>query len=515
LTNALRNLGRSLLSVVAMALAALMMTASLTVAQGYTPQRAEAYRNFLGGDILVYPAWTWPAEADLESLRPGDLTLSAFSASFGSPLRYFHPNYYTDGYLTTSPQGAPRYSMFESRAEFEATIAVIAAKPNVTAVVPYVGLPVIRATLGGRAVFSEDWVVRACPPALLAGPNGEFPPVWADVSRAGGSGTEHGATLKTGRWLTGVEDGLVMIVNYRVPGMGGDYALDQKIRLTLPRLLPAGAGRPARFADPREAVEVELTVVGVYDLPSRVLTWKDKMGVDQSEQLYWRAPELLVPPKTMEHLLSVLGVGPEDIPPAGALLVSLQNQSQAEATAGEIRRSVSGLSVVSVARETTYANQRRLPEPILRCPLDALPKPPPVGQPVIPAETSGLFGLILFGFAGLLAAGSGTLLVLKRRAEFAILKAIGLRNYEVGLVVVVEAVTLAAVGCLAGFGVGLVGSLPSLLANGVDLGLALAWLGRTFGLVVTTTLGFAVVFSLAPLIRTLRITVMEVVRTDE
>jgi len=85
----------------------------------------------------------------------------------------------------------------------------------------------------------------------------------------------------------------------------------------------------------------------------------------------------------------------------------------------------------------------------------------------------------------------------------------------VGLVVVVEAVTLAAVGCLAGFGVGLVGSLPSLLANGVDLGLALAWLGRTFGLVVATTLGFAVVFSLAPLIRTLRITVMEVVRTDE
>lgn len=499
-----------------MGLAALMMTASLTVAQGYTPQRAEAYRNFLGGDILVYPAWTWPAEADLESLRPGDLTLSAFSASFGSPLRYFHPNYYTDGYLTAVEGGAPRYSMFESRAEFEATIAQIRAMPGVARVSAYTCLPVLGTNLGGTIrVSTTDWMVRACPPALLAGPDGEFPAVWADVLRPGGTGTEHGVSLKGGQWLSEDEDGLVAMIPDGVPGMGGARALGQKIRLVLPSLIPAGSGRPARFAGPEEVREVELTIVGIYELPTRVLSWRDKRGEPQQEQLYWRAPEVLVPPKTLDRLLRMLGLGPEDVPPVGALLVSLEDQSAVEAVAGELRRSLAGLSVVSVTQETDYANQRRLPEPILQYPRELLTAPPPLGQPVIPAQAEGFFGFILFGFAGLVAAGSGTLLVMRRRAEFAILKAIGLRNWEVGITVVVEVSTLAAVGCLCGFGLGAISALPSLLANGVDAGKSVALLARSLGLVVASTLGIGVVSSLAPLARTLRISVMEVMRTDE
>jgi ABC-type antimicrobial peptide transport system permease subunit len=133
----------------------------------------------------------------------------------------------------------------------------------------------------------------------------------------------------------------------------------------------------------------------------------------------------------------------------------------------------------------------------------------------VPADTGNLFAVLLFAFAGLVAAGNATLLVLSRRTEFAILKAIGLRGFEVGFTVMVEVVTLATVGLLVGFTAGEIMALPIFLTNGLGLSAVVRAIGQDLGVVAPVTLGCAIVFSLAPMAKTLSITVAEVMRANE
>jgi ABC-type antimicrobial peptide transport system permease subunit len=195
--------------------------------------------------------------------------------------------------------------------------------------------------------------------------------------------------------------------------------------------------------------------------------------------------------------------------------VSLRDQSKAVAVTEELRGLVPTLSVVTVAQEADFANARNLPETIYECPPDFRPRPLPLSQPAVPPEARQFFGLLLFGFAGLVAAGNSTLMVLSRRTEFAILKAIGMRGFEIGLVVMVEVVTLAVIGLVLGFSVAEVGSLPIILTNRIGPAAVLKAIGRDFAIVASATLACAVVFALVPMSRTLRITVAEAMRGDE
>jgi len=137
---------------------------------------------------------------------------------------------------------------------------------------------------------------------------------------------------------------------------------------------------------------------------------------------------------------------------------------------------------------------------------------------VLAALTSTVTGLLLatinplFGFAGLVAAGNSTLMVLSRRTEFAILKAVGLRGFEIALVVMVEVVALAVVGLLIGFGLAEIGNLPIILTNKIGTRAVVAALLGDFSIVAAATLGCAVVFALIPVSKTLRITVAEAMR---
>ncbi len=551
LTNSIRNIGRSLLTVVAMALAAFMMTSSLTVGEGYTPGRAAEYRAYLGGDVLVYPTWTWPTEADVANLKAGEARLAALPASFGSPLRYFHPDYYARGYLTTAPE-VPAYSMFPDAGAQEQAVEAVKATAGVTGVVPYEAVPVMsggldlfNATGQGASVAQASlsgFYVRECPPNLLgdADPAGlprelrlvdgtANPPDTITVITGSGGQTladvmdwKMGVVPSGGRTVAGTDgDALVAMINRRavipradlgaksvvLPGPGG-----QTVKLTLPRIVARGGSYYYDFADP---VTVDIRVVGTYDVLSRLYQWMPAKDVHIFEQLYLEAPELLMPPGGFDKLLAVMGLPPGAPPPVGALAVRLADQSKTEETVGLLRQALPGLSVVSVAQETAFANAHGQPERVYMAPAGDRPRPLPARQPSVPAESGNIFGLLLFGFAGLVAAGNTTLVVLNRRMEFAILKAIGLRGFEVALMVVAEVLTLSIIGLLIGFAAGETSALPVILTNGVPLGTVATQLGRDFGIVAAATLGCAVIFSVVPMSKTLRITVSEAMRGNE
>lgn len=517
MVNALRNLSRSTMTVLAMALAAFMMTASLTITEGYTPARAATYRDFLGGDLLVYPAWTYPTEAEMDALTAGAargrLRLAALPPSFVSPLRFFHPNYYWDGYLAADTAWVPGYSMFRSRTEMSGTVSALRGRPEVSSVAAYSGLPVVGGTV------PDGSVVRECPPTLLAEPGRET------VSRPGdepgrpvrpGSGGP-AMYLDQGRWLTsadgtGPSDSRMaaMVNRAAMPGA----APGQILRLELPRVVVSGSemSEPT-YAGATETVAVDVEVVGVYQVYGRLLHYNiDKQ--DYYEALFLDAPEILLAPSAYQAVLEAVGVGPETVPPVGALVVGVHDLSRVEALAAELRSFLPGYSVVTVARELTYANARGLPEPIHLCPWEHRPRPLPLDQPVVPAGSKFTTGAILFAFAGLVAAGNATMLVVGRRKEFAILKATGLRGFEVAGVILVEVVTLAVMGLALGFGAAELSAMPILLTNKIAAGELAARLLRDLGVVGAATVGASVVFALIPMIKTLSISVAEVMRDE-
>jgi hypothetical protein len=631
--NAIRNLNRSLLTVLALALAATVMTCSLTLSEGYTPARAAGYRAFLGGDILVYPAWVWPTQPDVAALIPREARVAALPATFGSPLRYFHPDAYQTGFITTSPDGMPRWSMFAGPGEQDEVVHVALSVPEVRGVVPYEAVPVTGGEVaivgpgidpaevgggdgvatGGERASLEGSLIRSCPVDILAGP---MPTNQEDA----------GPLLKTGRWLRAEEDGLVCLVNARalIPRRfldQGAYVFmgprGQKIRLQVPRIRQSGqvlaeapdAGRALATNPPRppgavstllangspgavstllangspgavstllangspgavstllangslgavstllangslgavstllangslgaagspgssgslvgtpyfdlsDPVTIELDVVGVYELATRHLHWSYRK-TDYYEPLYLEAPEILVPPATYRRILEAMGLPGGAPAPVGALALRLADQATAETTAETLRQALPGYSVVTTVGETAFANSRGLPEPIYVCPPLFQPPTQALRQPVLPATKGRLLGLLMFGFAGVVAAANSTLLVISRRQEFAILRAVGLRGFEVAGVVLVEVLTLALVGLALGYGVGELVTIPALRLNGVPwpeiLGLAL----RDLGVVAGTTLTATAAFSLFPMARSLSITVAEAMRAND
>lgn len=575
--NAMRNLGRSLMTVIAMGVAAFMMTASLTVGEGYTTQRAAEYRAYVGGDVLVYPGWTWPTETDLGRLKTGEPGRAVARPSFGGPLGYFHPNYYSDGYLTgDTGQPALDYSMFRSRRDMDAALTAISDASGVESVYAYSTIPIAGGSLaavdysrGGRgeSVSLSRFYLRVCPPNLLADAEADIPPELRPVATMANPpecitvNSGAGETLQDKMfWKMGVVptggrqvassdgDALVAVINRRavIPRrllrywsvmFPGDQQ-GQRLRLALPRIVPSPTpGQPPYF-DFSDPISVEIRVVGTYDVFSRLYSIMPRPGESLYEQLYLEAPELLMTQAAFDRLLTLMGLPPGGQPPVEALVLRLENQAKAVTVVEALRRSLPGLSVVSVADEAAYANQHGLPEQVYELAGDRLQARTTVtvtggsrqpfeiagvrgrtfasaGQPSVPADTGALFSVLLFGFAGLVAAGNATLVVLSRRTEFAILKAVGLRGFEVAFTVIVEVVTLAVVGMLIGFAAGEAIALPLILTSSVSPAAAIRTIGQDFAVVVLTTLGCAVVFSLAPMMKTLSITVLEAMRANE
>jgi len=308
LVNAWRNLGRSLLAVLAMGLAAMLMTGSLTLGEGYTAQRAWEYRAYLGGDILVYPDWTWPTESNVAGAPESGVGLSVLPRHFGSPLLYFHPDYYTTGYLTADDR-TPSYSMFTTAAEMDRTMAGLTAHEGILWAEPYRSIPVmdgrleIKGTGPGKPVSLAGFYLRSCPPNLLTQTMDDYPDQIRLTPRQGNhSGGEMLADKKTwesgvyvayGSPLSGLGDEPLALVNRRavIPrGSIRTQSVDlsgsgQTVVLTVPAIVPgdSGEGRPPYF-DFSRPVTVEIKVVGAYDAATRLLSWVPGPGVSYHEQ---------------------------------------------------------------------------------------------------------------------------------------------------------------------------------------------------------------------------------------
>jgi len=509
-TNVRRNFARTVLTVAGMGLAALVMTASLTLSQGYPAMAFDQYRDYLGGDILLYSHRVFVRGGDVSA--PSQWTHLRQAEDVPGPACFFQPGLRTSGFV----QGAGQLGFVAE--QVEAISSQLLAAGLVREVRPYLTVPV------GLAEFRP-----------AAGPAGAGPApsvVWDDVYlrgwRAGGGWTDLGKYVVDGRPLEGTDEGrLVCLVDSTrqrlsqiegfdfpagLPPVGGT------VSVMLPRISTSPSGEAA--VNYLEPIWVELEVVGHYEVATRTASWTPEGSggageppQPEFEQLYLTSPEIIVPYETAEAVLREISGGAVAFW-GHAIALEVDNFARVESSVDEIAAAFPQFCAVSVPRQAGAANDVWLPEPVFRVPPELWGGSRELAQVAQPVPVSRAFNVIFFAIASLLAAANGMVLVLERQREIGILKAVGAFRRDVIAMVLGEIVLLASIGAAAGFVAAEGMAVWNLLSNRTPFATVALTVGMDFIKVFGLTVMFALLFGLVPAMRTTSMTAMEVLRRE-
>ncbi len=490
--NVQRNWTKSLLGMVGVAIAAGVMTASLSLGGGYPEVSWMEYRTLMGADVVIYPGRLGVGAEDARASGddPWEWTLRRDRGL--SDLFLFQPRIYDQGYI--SP---PAESLFF---DMQRLPGVLAGDPpaGVAVVQPLLRLPA-RVVIPGAGGDEERHPapLRARDPVLDA-------EVW-DTS----------AYLARGRWLEpGDEGSLVALAQanrgpfppeegtrpgYRPPQVGDMGTVE------VPALAGYdGDGYPIWNWD--RVSEFELEVVGLFAFPTDVRPLRDpETGMYVLEtgpeggtgtmimiQHYLETEDLFIPAATWQKIWETIAP-PGELPRAYQMNLILDDMFRAKEIADGLQDQLPGATVRTVPEQVVIGRQER-------------------GQSAIPADVSVLLVAAIFLVAGLLLVGDMYVLVMQRRKEMAILKAVGMAGGQVMGLILIETVLMSIIGATLGF------VSVRLLVTGVYAlsAVSMAEVGlmtlRTGVMVVGTSVLVATLFGMLPAHLALQQTTMEVLR---
>lgn len=504
-TNVSRNLGRSVLSIIAMAVAAFVMTSSTSIAQGRPGSSYMAQRAFIGGDIVVYPdqyqlagpeaggangangangtnGATAAAGAGAAAPIDDTLTYARTAADAQNDLPDLHPELRDEGYVRSGP-----------------------ALPNV------IDLRQVQ-----QRLWNEKAVKLIYPyyelPGFQGGPGGLPSPLRGRNTLLDQSIWHLYDYVTAGRYLTSADDGkFVAVVDAQQAKEGRDVPpVGTAIEVSVPTVRQDPDG--TRWFDYSTTKTFTFTVVGQIALPTRLLTWPTPPNGSASEQLYWSTPQVFIPAATFEQIYrEVSGGNPYEFE---QLAVIVEDQSFIRQAMTELRRALPEYTAVTVADQMEQDAARGLPEKAYEAPAEVQGNPNLRTQVGVPIDLGPAMTLLLYVIAAMIVAANMVLLVTSRRQEIGVLRAVGAKGRDVVLMVLTETTALSLGGALIGFVVVRFAATWTLLSNHIGLArvglLTLTDLGRVMGV----TLVMAVVFGLLPAFRMARVSPMEVLRNE-
>lgn len=462
----LRQLSRSALVLVSLVLAAISLTASLTISSGYPLEAYRNYRDYFGGDLVVYPVriMTSPAEQ-------GHLSLYRLQNDEFSTLPIFYPHVADVGFLSASE---PHW-----RPLTDSDLDSVVGNPSVSAVRPLYRMPGWRGSLpvAFHALDENDALLRYLD---------DSPETQLDQ---GDIGVWLNRMLKPGPSL---------------PEVG------EQITLTVPTFLVMPDGS-INISD-TQVHAVTATVMGFYQLPTRVVTWMDGQAPNgvASEQGYFALDEVWL---SYSDWLRLWELGaPGQSPLAFSYAASVRNMDVLEATVSELQVNHPDLTIVSVPNLARVASKAVLIDYFYSVPprlltTDARP------QMALPEDMGRLLSLFIYLNAGLLMAARMLTGISARKKEIGILKALGARRRDIMVMAVSEAVVLSIIGSTAGFLVTYLAALMQQLTNHVALISILTDFIRSYGIVFGETVAVGLVFGMIPAWRLSNLTVSEVLRS--
>ena len=462
--NVLSRLSRSVITLIAMAVAAAVLTAGLSMSQGTTASAFLEYRVYFEGDIAIFsPGFIGasPLSKDNTSIERRLLADSGFN-----PLLQLYPDFTHKGYLASSS--------WEYRPFTPEEITKLRAVAGVASVEPFLQMP---ASANGREM------------TLRPEPVG-----YADYISSGRRPVARNEHLEVVVNAYGsIECKVGDIVYFDIPS----YRLDAK-------------GVP--YVDMTEpAITYKATVVGLVSFPSRTIHFSTPQGMAH-EDGYVHTSEVFL---TLEDWQSIWQKHSESMSYSPlSLRLRVANMAEVKALTQSIKAMFPEFAVFGVPEMLGHGFRYGLLDkfyiaPAWTCAGEAMPN-----DLVAQEDFAPLTSALLLVNAGMLMASQMLAAVASRRNEIGVLKAIGARRREVTAMILVEALMLALMGSLIGFFVIRLAAIHQSMTNGIPLRQIFADTGAEMGLVLSLTVGVALIFGVLPAWNISRLSVMEVFRRD-
>ena len=467
--NVLRRLGRSILALLAMSIAAAVLTSGLSLSKGLPPTAFGNYREYFGGDIMVFT----PGFVGASPLQESDAVLvrrSIIDSGF-NPLVKYYPMF-AEGYYAQEDWD---YKPFTT-----ADLKEILSLPGVA-----------------------EAHVHYTMPASLSGDSRNFRAV-------------HPVELKiipAGHWPQAAEYKGVLPYDIEVVlnSFGAPQAnIDDVVEIKVPYYQFDNQGLPY-VSTTGEQQTYRARVVGHVAVPTRTVFWLDAMGNTLSEQGFVHSPDVYLPEKVWRDIWAEQA-GVEY--PVLSFALTVENMGELKSMANSLQAAFPDLAIFPIPSFISHLNQYVLLDKFYRAPAHVWQGDAYGANPLAQQDFGMITAVLLFMNAGMLLASQMLASVAGRRNEIGILKAIGARQREVVGMILTEATILALLGATAGFAAVRLAGIHQALSNNIPFFEVLKITLREQGLVLGMTMVASLVFGVLPAWRVSRLTVMDVFRNE-
>ncbi|NLY53650.1 MAG: ABC transporter permease [Firmicutes bacterium] len=464
LVNIVRQLERSALALLSLAIAAFSLTHSLAISLGYPAQAFANYRHYLGGDTVVYPTRIMGNPNQNQRLELHRIPNDAFST-----LTLIYPHLTREGFLAPTTPILRPFS--------PADMQELATHPQVRAV---------------DALYRMPGWWQDNPASLRAVPPDSK--LWQYQTEQLSAPTAR-ATIPV--WLNSRQN------TAPLPPVGSE------LDLRLPRigLTPAGSLQ----YDANHTLVQRVVVAGYYEVPTRVVSWPGPDGGDfLTEQGYLDLNEVWLLEDDWQELWRLTT---DNLPPvAGSLGLQVTDMSILEAIVGQLQIDYPEWTIISAPNLAKQAEAESALDSFQRAPKEYWAGRSHKPQHAFPIDVSRTLAGLIYLNAGLLMAARMLTGAAARRKEIGILKALGARRRDILLMALTEAVVLCLIGSTIGFAIAYPAALFQQISNGLAWGQILRLLAKNYGIILGQTLTIGVIFGLLPAWRLAKLTVNEVLR---
>lgn len=476
--NAWRNLARSILAVVSMAVAAAFLTYTISLSRGYTREAFSPFRQVLGGEIVVY------AQKVQGEMPTGDSYWSYVRPNENpfTDLAVFHPEIYSQGYLESSPTGEISKTDLEQLSE----------ESGIDGVMPVYRLPAFT-LLSDSYRYQSDIRARDFQNEL---------PVNKPES-----------LIYSGRWFIPEDEGQAVAVVSRLqelpPGVKSPEP-GSRIILEFPTVKADPFNKI--YLDYSQPIQKEFTIVGNFNAPTREYSWQGDMDT-QTEVLYWWTNEVQIPYSTWQSIWREVA-GNLDYP-ISQVMLQAHDLTYLEDIVLNLVNHYPDYSFTSVPNQSIMAMERQLIEKFLAVPralVDASEQKATQQGMAMDLRLPMMF-LVLLN-AALLVAANMLIMINERKREMAILKSVGAKRIDITIMALTEALILAIVGASIGFLIFRIPGALNQMTNHQGFFTIMKSVVVDMMQVLAATAAVSLMFGLIPAVKLAGMSVMNVLRSE-
>jgi hypothetical protein len=468
-----RRLGRSILALIAMAIAAAVLTSGLSLSRGLPKLALSHYRQLFGGEIVVFTPGFYGS--GLLEIEDSSLVKRQVIDSGFSPLLKYFP-VLREGYYADSSH---QYRPF-SEADIAGLLQVpgISGTSSVYSMPGALEVPESSLTMGRPRTAQVDY--RPLPGEL-----------WPD---------EDPFTY----WDYDFD---VVLNSYGLP----QAEVGHLVTVTLPFYRFDNYGIP--YVDSSlPSREYVARVVGRISIPTRSITWVGEQGAIFVEQGYLHSPEVFLSESTWGSLWQEHSGGQAF--PKLYLGLTVDNMAELNVTKRQLQEQYPQFAFFTIADFVRHLESHAILDRFYRAPPTLWRPEFQPTHPMARQDFGTITAALMFLNAGMLLASQMLTAIAGRRNEIGILKAIGARNRDVVGMILLEAVIIAVIGATCGFTLVRAAGIHLSFTNNIPLMEIIATTLKELSLVLGLTLAASLLFGVLPAWKVAKLTVMEVFRND-